>query len=325
VAAQQIVAILGPTASGKTRLGVDLARRYEGEIVSADSRQVYRRLNIGTGKDLTTYREGGKPVKYHLIDVVEPVEEYNLMKFCRETPGIIRGIEQRRHLPIIVGRTALYINSLLEGYQLPGGPPDAAMRKSWNNYSEVELAELLKDQAPDLYDELKDQNNRTRLYRALEKVQDRQTDHQLRSIADYSWLLLGVYFSRQEIHHRIKIRLEQRLADGMVQEIKGLHHSGISWERLDFLGLEYRYISRYLQGIISYDEMAEQLLAKIRQLAKRQDVWFRKMERNGHPIHWLPEGDFAQASKLVTSFLSNHPLPSPQIRLNDIRYGPKSE
>jgi len=317
--------VLGPTATGKTRLGVYLARRFGGEIVSADSRQVYRGLDIGTGKDLHEYTCGGPAVPFHLIDVVAPGEEYNLHRFMQDARRAIADIAARGKLPLIVGGTPLYINALLENYQLPGGAPDADLRQSLAQFTDRELAARLQSLAPELYART-DRTQRRRLLRALEIAAAAKTEH-ARNGLPYRLkpLLLAPLFPRSQVHARIAQRLQARLNDGLLTEVQRLHDQGLAWERLEALGLEYRFAALFLQGRLPREQFESSLLARIRRLCRAQDIWFRKMERAGWQIHWIPQGDQEKAAALTGRFLQNRPLPPPAQRLEDIRYGPRSQ
>ena len=317
----KVVVITGPTATGKTALAVGLARQFGGEIISVDSRQVFRGLDLGTGKDLEEYGTGAAAVPYHLIDVVEPTEDYHLLAFCRAAAVALDEIAGRGGLPIFCGGTPLYLDALLRGYTLPGAGPDAAARQDWKSKTAAELLDLLQTKDPAAWAGLKDRDNPTRIIRALEKC-DREAA-QFEPIATrIDPLVIGVFYPRREVHRRIEERLDRRLAAGMIDEVKQLHDRGVSWERLEFFGLEYRYIGRYLQGELSRAEMRDQLLFHIRKFAKRQDIWFRKMEREGRNIYWLDRAAQAEAPELIRRHLAGEPLPEPVIRIKDIHYGP---
>jgi tRNA dimethylallyltransferase len=319
----KVVFVTGPTATGKTSLAVDLARSFDGEIISVDSRQVYRGMDIGSGKDLADYEEGGAPVRHHLIDIVDPTDEYNLMSFCRDAKEAVIDIHARGKLPIFCGGTALYLNALISGHTLPGSAPDSELRKELRAKSTEELAELLKEKDSAAYESLKDKDNHVRLIRAIENIEG--ADHQVEPLAPLiEPLVIGVYFLRKEVHKRIEARLGARLESGMIEEVENLHKNGVSWEKLEFFGLEYRFVALYLQGKMPYEEMKEKLLFKIRKFAKSQDIWFRKIEREGTVIHWLEKGDRDEAETLLRGFLDGKRLPEPQIRLKDIHYGPTS-
>ncbi len=317
----KFVAITGPTASGKTALAVNLARHFNGEIISADSRQVFRGMDIGTGKDLAEYQE----IPYHLIDIIDPTEIYHLKRFMDDSATALAGIIKRGALPFFCGGTALYLDAILRGYELSGGEPDFLRRDELRGKSAAELAKRLRTLSPELYQSLDAPglNNHERLLRRLEKAEKSQeitVNHEIFKRCEK--LIIGVYFPRSEIRKRIKERLERRLSEGMIEEVAKLHdNAGVSWKRLELFGLEYRAIAEYLQGKIDLETMRSSLLIKIRQFAKRQDIWFRKMERNGLVIHWIERGDYEQSAKLVEDFLNHRQLPQPAIRLNNIRYG----
>ena len=319
----QCIVVLGPTATGKTRLAVALARRFNGDIISADSRQVYRGLDIGTGKDLAEYRTGGTPVSCHLIDIVDAAEEYHLFRFLADATAALRQISGDGRLPIIAGGTPLYLNALIEGYSPEGSGPDPRLRRELEALSDSELLAILEAEAPDVSART-DRTQRRRLVRAVEIARSRADSVAGTSAAPLNALLLGPYYPRATVHRRVEERLDERLRNGLIEEVRNLRGKGLDWERLDYFGLEYRYVSRYLQGQMCLDEMRNILLAKIRRFCKAQDVWFRKMEREGKVIYWIPEGDLDTASTLVRSFLAGDPLPTPEIRLKDTFYGPRS-
>jgi len=318
------VVITGPTATGKTALAVKLAARFGGEIISVDSRQVYRGMDVGTGKDLEEYTHDGQPVPHHLIDMVNPEDEYNLMEFCRDAWQAISDIAGRNKLPVLCGGTPMYLNAILSEYELPGGPPDSDLRKSLDGKTLDELLEILKRNDEKTYDAFKDRDNRYRLLRAIEKTAITTNALDESCFCKLYPLVIGVYFPRTEVHRRIEERLDRRLENGMIEEVKQLHQRGVSWERLEFFGLEYRFIALHLQGKLNYEEMRNQLLYRIRQFAKRQDIWFRKLEREGRTIFWIDQQKGPDPFKLVEDFLAGRPLPPPEISLKDIFYGPKT-
>jgi tRNA dimethylallyltransferase len=300
------IVITGPTATGKTRLAVALARRFQGEIISADSRQVYRRLDIGTGKDLQEYSEGGETVPTHLLDVVEPDEEFHLFRYLQLAWQALKAVSSRGRLPFLVGGTPLYLNAILDGYQLEGAPPDLERREQLELLDDAQLLQRLRELAPpDLFART-DKTQRRRLLRAVEMAEDLASGRPAPvfppGLDDY--LILAPLYPRPLVHQRMAERLDARLEQGLIEEVQGLLDSGISPARLDWLGLEYRYVGKYLSGELSRQEMRDTLLAHIRQFGKRQDIWFRKMEREGKTIHWLPEGNLEQATALVADFLS---------------------
>ena len=323
------VGVLGPTASGKTRLGVSLARQFSGEIISLDSRQLYCGLDLGTGKDLDEYAAapGTTPVPYHLIDVAEPNEAFDLFRYLALARDTIRDVHRRGRLPIGVGGTTLYLKALLDDYRLEGRGSTPAFRRDLELRTDDELLSLLAAKAPDIFARA-DRTQRRRIIRALEIARTRHTGQEeapgLGQELPLRPLLLAPYYPRAELHARIAARLDARLQAGLVAEVARLHAQGVSWERLDFFGLEYRYVARHLTGALSLAEMRNQLLARIRQFCRAQEIWFRKLEREGKVIYWIPGGDPGEAAHLVTSFLEEQPLPPPRLRLCEIYYGPRS-
>ena len=315
------IIITGPTASGKTSLAVALARKFNGEIISADSRQLYKGLDLGTGKDLADYAktETKTAVAYHLIDNVNVNEEYNLLRFCKDCAAAIRDIANRGKMPIICGGTPLYINAIVDGYKLPGAPSNADDRQFLRSLSCENLTNILKEKYPETAKDFKDWLNVNRLARAIEK--SAISEEKIAPIVnDLDYIIMAPFFHRKTIHKRVEQRLDERLEDGMIEEVKNLHKNGATWEWLNFLGLEYRYVSSYLQDKMSKQEMRDQLLIKIRQFVKRQDIWFRKMERENKVIYWLPQGDLAKATELTEMFLKEEQLPEVQIAIKDIKY-----
>jgi len=319
----KVIVITGPTATGKTSLAVKIGRSYNGEIISADSRQVYRGLDIGTGKDIEEYGTGDNAVKYHLIDIASPRKEYNLRQFNLDAINLINNIENNNKLPIIAGGSVLYIDSLISNYDFPRLPPDEEIRERFKNKSTSDLIEFLEANYPDIIKRQTSDLTRPRLTRLIEAVLSKR-NRRHSDASNFEWLIVGTFFQRSMVHKRIELRLDERLSNGMIEEIELLHKQGVSWERLDSFGLEYRYVSKMLKNEVSFAEMRLTLLAKIRKLARSQDVWFRKLEKKGHKIHWIPKGDFNKASLLISDFLKNKPIPEPTTRLMDIYYGPKS-
>ncbi|HOK04244.1 MAG TPA: tRNA (adenosine(37)-N6)-dimethylallyltransferase MiaA [Victivallales bacterium] len=309
----KVLFVIGPTASGKTKLAVHLAKEFEGEIISADSRQVYIGMDIGTGKDLEEYGE----VKYHLIDVISPAEEYNLANFRKDAINAISDISSRNKLPVICGGSVLYIDCLLSEYELPGMGYDKEERKKLKTLTNEELLKILGEKlSPD------EAQNKNRIIRRIERKNSSVKAEQFPFIINP--LIIGVLRERSEIHKRIELRLKKRINEGMIEEVKSLHEkNGLSWEKIEFFGLEYKYIALFLQKKMSKDEMYQVLLAKIRNLARKQDVWFRKLERKGHKIYWVKDGDVKIATDLVKKFITGSILPEPQIKISEINYGKK--
>lgn len=298
---RKIIVILGPTACGKTTLAVALARRLGGAVISADSRQVYRGLDIGSGKDLSEYTEGGEPVMTRLLDIADPAagEQYSLSDFMRDSKNAIRELDSLGKIPILCGGTGLYIHALIKGYELPGGPADRAFRNSVKNTDPAELAARVNQPLTNGED-----TNPYRLSRRIEIASAPVLSPYGGPLENAEYFVLGAYRPREEIHRRIEKRLDERLAHGMLEEIRDLHdRAGVSWERLAAFGLEYREVSRFLQGELPFQEMRDHLLVKIRQFAKRQDTWFRKMQKEGVEIHWVSPDRVDEAEALCRAFL----------------------
>ena len=288
---QKMITILGPTASGKTSLAAALAARIDAEIISADSRQVYRGMTIGTGKDLDDYRQGDRLIPYHLIDICEPGTKYNLFQYQQDFHLIYNNIVARGVRPILCGGTGLYIESVLKGYALSPVPQNQALRDKLADKSLAELTEMLED--------LKRRNhsvmhNRTdvdtaqRAIRAIE-IETYNLEHPTgnRTLPPIDSVIIGVDINREERRRKITQRLKQRLEEGMVDEIRQLLDRGIAPENLIYYGLEYKFVTEYVIGKTSYEEMFRQLEIAIHQFAKRQMTWFRGMERRGFTIHWI--------------------------------------
>ena len=278
------VVILGPTASGKTKLAVRLAGVMDGEIISVDSRQVYKGLNLGSGKDLHEY----KNIPYHLIDVAEPGQEYSLFEYLRDVQTALTKIESNSRLPVFAGGTGLYLNALLHGYSLTEAPVNPVLREALNELPLNELVARLESLKP--LHNATDSIERERTVRAIEiAVAEQANDNRSVKIGLES-MVIGIKYDADKLRIRIRQRLEARLADGLIEEVKGLQKQGLSWQKLDNFGLEYRYISWYLQGQLNKNDMQQKLVSAIVQFARKQLKWFRRMERNGISIRWL-DGD----------------------------------
>jgi tRNA dimethylallyltransferase len=276
-----LIVVLGPTASGKTRYAVELARKLNAEIISADSRQVYRGMSIGTGKDLEEYGD----VPYHLIDIVPAGTRFDLFQWRQAFEEAYQDIRSRGRIPILCGGTGLYIQAAVEGYSLRQVPPDENLRAELEQYSAEELIGKLSEYGP-LPDEGVLQSKR-RIIRALE-VAMYEKDHPV-VISEFppkKAYFIGTLVDREERNARIDARLDARLQNGLVEEVKGLLDSGIRPEDLMYYGLEYKFVTQYVLGILSYDEMRLMLSNAIHQFAKRQMTWFRGMEKDDVKIHW---------------------------------------
>lgn len=286
-----MITILGPTACGKTDLAAHLAYYIDGEIISADSRQVYRGMDIGTGKDLADYTVNGRQIPYHLIDICDPGEKYNLFRYQQDFHKAYSDIRSRGKVPILCGGTGLYIESVLRGYSLSPVPQNPELRKSLEGRSLAELTDILvnlKEQTGSAMHNTTDVDSCQRAIRAIEiESYNLQTPLEKRSMPPVDSLVIGVSIDRDLRRERITRRLKQRLDNGMVDEIRGLLDKGVSRDDLVYYGLEYKYVTMYAVGELSYDEMFRQLEIAIHQFAKRQMTWFRGMERRGVKINWI--------------------------------------
>ena len=284
-----LIAILGPTASGKTTLAAHLAAKLDTEIISADSRQVYRRMDLGTGKDLADYLVEGKQIPYHLIDIAEPGTKYNVYQFQQDFMQAYKDICQRGKLPVMCGGSGLYVESVLRGYQMADVPENKELRLQLEGKSLEELTEMLK-----VYKTLHnttDTDTTKRAIRAIE-IEEYYVKHGIRPTAEgnqplFRPLVIGVSIDRELRREKISRRLLQRLDEGMVDEVRNLLAEGIAPEDLIYYGLEYKYLTLYATGQLNYDQMVSQLEIAIHQFAKRQMTWFRGMERRGVQIHWI--------------------------------------
>jgi tRNA dimethylallyltransferase len=278
-----LLVVLGPTASGKTHLAVAVARHVDGEIISADSRQVYRGLDIGSGKDLNEYGE----VPYHLIDVVDPGYEFSLFDYLQHFKKAFNDIVSRGRVPILVGGTGLYLDAVLRGYELVAVAENLELHQELDSLTMGELSARLKRSRPEQHNTT-DLNDRMRLVRAIE-IAEAATgdDRETIVLPELSARVFGVRWPRDLLRQRITLRLKERLDQGMIEEVESLHSKGVSWEILEYYGLEYRFVAQYLQGHLSRNDLFQKLNSAIHKFAKRQDTWFRRMEKHGVDIHWL--------------------------------------
>lgn len=292
---KKLITILGPTACGKTSLAAALALRVDGEIISADSRQVYRRMDIGTGKDLSDYRPvvDGSTVNipYHLIDICEPGTKYNLYQYQQDFANAYADITARGKQPILCGGTGLYIEAVLKGYHLSPVPQNQELRDHLEGRSLQELTDMLielKAKNGSTMHNTTDVDSCQRAIRAIE-IETYNMEHPMpkRELPPVDSLIIGLQIDRELRRERISRRLKDRLEEGMVDEIRGLLDSGIAAEDLIYYGLEYKFVTQYVIGQLTYDEMFRQLEIAIHQFAKRQMTWFRGMERRGFTIHWI--------------------------------------
>ncbi len=294
---EKIIVIVGPTASGKTLLSIQLAQKYNGEIVSADSRQVYRGLDIGTGK---VTQEEMLCIPHHLIDVVSPHDTYTVADFVRDGRNTISDILSRGKLPIIVGGTFLYVDTLLGKVSTPEVPPDETLRASLEKLNTEELFLILSKKDPTRAGTI-DKSNKRRLIRALEIVDTLGSVPTTTPEKLYEALTLGISISKEDLLENISQRLSKRLSQGMVEEVQNLYKSGLSFDRLKELGIEYHYIAEFLQEKITYEEMREQIVTKSMQYSKRQMTWLKRDKE----ISWISPRNNDETVHLVTTFLKN--------------------
>ena len=293
-----LLVVLGTTASGKTSLAVQLARALNGEIISADSRQVYRGLDIGSGKDLDEYQE----IKYHLIDVTDPGYEYNIFAFQQDFITTFDDIQARQKLAIMAGGSALYVDSILKGYRLVEVPENPALREELAALEQSALVERLLSLKPKQHNTT-DILERDRLIRAIEiAIGEQNTDRDQVEFPNINPHVLAIKWQRDVVRQRITARLKARLKSGLIEEVEGLHRQGVSWETLYFYGLEYRFVGQFLQGQLNRNDMVQKLNTAIHQFAKKQDTWLRRLERSDIKIHWIDgtKDVLAQAMKSLS-------------------------
>jgi tRNA dimethylallyltransferase len=297
---RNLLVVLGPTASGKTGLAVRLARRIGGEILSADSRQVYRGMDLGTGKDLAEYGRSGEIVPSHLIDIRDPEEEFSVFAFQELFYPCFRKILGRGRIPVLAGGTGLYLDAVLRGYRMVAVPENPELREGLAGEQMESLRRSFLSLCPDAHNST-DLLERNRLIRAIEIAEcSRAHPRDPETPITVSPLVIGIRCERNDLRRKITLRLQARLEAGMIDEVRRLHDRGIAWKRLESFGLEYRYISLYLQEKITREEMFQTLNTRIHQFAKRQETWFRRMEKNGVRIHWIEGADEEAALGLIS-------------------------
>jgi tRNA dimethylallyltransferase len=291
----KVIAVVGPTSSGKTFLSIEIAKQFSGEVISADSRQVYAGMDIGTGK-VTSEEMAGVP--HHLLSIVNPSEVYTGSDFLNDAASAIADITSRNKMPIVAGGTFFYLD-LLRGKITPAPvEPNEDFRNSLAHFKDDELFAQLQEKDPNRAATI-DPFNRRRLVRALEVIEALGSVPKHTLTSPYTWLVIGIETSNETLQNKIHDRLIARLESGMIEEVKRLHEQGVSFERLDDLGLEYRYIGRYLQNNLTYDEMVSELETKIRQYAKRQSTWLKR----DNEIEWYPAENRSAIFSRIQKFL----------------------
>lgn len=282
----ELITIVGPTASGKTSFAALLADALDAEIISADSRQVYRRMNIGTGKDLADYTVNGRQIPFHLIDICEPGRKYNVFEYQHDFYRVYEEIRRRSRLPILCGGTGMYVEAVLRGYRLLDVPPDPVLRERLKDKPLAELEQLLSS-----YKKLHNKTDIDTVQRAIRAIEIEEY-YRIQPPAANEYqppdsLIIGIDPGRELRRERISKRLKARLDEGMAEEVRSLLAEGLSPEDLIYYGLEYKYLTLYITGRLSFEEMVKQLEIAIHRFAKRQMTWFRGMERRGFTIHWV--------------------------------------
>lgn len=293
-----LITILGPTAAGKTAVAVHLAARLSGEVISADSRQVYRGMDIGTGKDYADYFVDGVEIPSHLVDIENAGAHYNVYRFQSDFIKAFNEVQSRKRIPVLCGGSGLYIEAVLKDYRLIEVPPNKELRKTLAGKSLEELSAILRDLKPKLHNHTDVETDR-RAIRAIEIEKYYAEHEELDSeMPEIDSLNIGIQLDREIRRERITSRLKQRLEEGMLEEVQMLLDSGLKSEQLIYYGLEYKYLTLHLTGDLSYDEMFTQLEIAIHQFAKRQMTWFRGMEKRGTEIHWI-DGSLTMGEKIV--------------------------
>ena len=303
------VVIVGPTSSGKTSLAVSLALEYQGEIISADSRQVYKGMDIGTGKDLAEYkietRNGIREIPHHLIDVCEPRDSFNLSQYLRLANEALDKVASSKKLPLIVGGTGLYVQALVDNYQISKVKENTSLRDRLEKENLSKVQDIFQQKYFNFFSKLNnsDKNNKRRLIRYLEILKDNGSLDRKTKHPNFEFLVLAIDVDREELRKRIKKRIVDRLdKEDMIGEVNSLHESGLSWNRLESFGLEYRYISQYLQSKISHNDMVENLHTATCRFAKRQRAWFRRWQKQGREIHFITS--LKEAKEKIDDFIN---------------------
>jgi len=295
----KLIVILGPTATGKTNLAVQLALKLNGEIISADSRQLYRGMDIGTGKDLDEYLVNDIEIPFHLIDTLDPSENYSVFRFSTDFHRCKETIEKQNKIPILCGGTALYIESVLLNYEMSDTKPNNELREELESWTLEDLSAHLKTLDPEFH-AIWQCDSKRRIIRGIEIASNPEKSYPNYNKIDLNdVIVLGVEYPRETIRERITSRLEYRLENGMIEEVEALIKNGLSQERLEYFGLEYRWVGRYLNKEIDRETMFEKLNTAIHQFAKRQMTFFRRMQKRGIQIHWIPNGEVAIALKVI--------------------------
>ena len=298
-----LVVVLGPTATGKTKLAVKIANQYNGEIISADSRQIYKGMDIGTGKDLKEYQINKNYILYHLIDILDPQSNYSVYQFKQDFTKIYNSLVKKNKLPILCGGTGLYIESVLLDYKIPNVGPNDNLRAMLDKNSLKDLIEHLKSIDADKYDENYHVTKR-RIIRTIEIIKSNKKLNFNQTIKIKNPLIIGLNFEREKLLNNIQKRLQKRIESGMIEEVQTLVDNGMGLDRLKYFGLEYKFIGQYLFDEIPYQDMLEKLNYAINRFSKRQMTFFRRMEKRGLEITWVSENNLDLIYKYLDQYLS---------------------
>ena len=297
-----LIVILGPTATGKTKLAVQIANKINSEIISADSRQVYKGMNIGTGKDLHEYTLKNKKIPYHLIDIISPQNEYNVLQFQKDAYKIISKLKGKNKIPIICGGTGLYIESVLLNYNIPSIAPNYSLRNKLSKSSLKDLMNYLKKMNKNVYNPSY-HNTKRRIIRQIELLSSNKNKNNSINRSLNNPLVIGLKIDREILLEKIKTRLDNRFNEGMIEEVERLIEKGITFERLKYFGLEYKLIGKYLFKELTLDDMKQNLLYAINKFSKRQMTFFRRMEKRGIAINWIKYNCYEKIDLLVNQYL----------------------
>ena len=298
-----LVVVLGPTATGKTKLAVKIANKYKGEIISADSRQIYKGMDIGTGKDLKEYQINQNYILHHLIDILDPQSNYSVYQFKQDFAKIYNSLVKKNKLPILCGGTGLYIESVLLDYKIPNVGPNDNLRAMLDKNSLQDLIEHLKSIDADKYDENYHVTKR-RIIRTIEIIKSNKKLNFNQTIKIKNPLIIGLNFEREKLLNNIQKRLQKRIESGMIEEVQTLIDNGMGLDRLKYFGLEYKFIGQYLFDEIPYQDMLEKLNYAINRFSKRQMTFFRRMEKRGLEITWVSENNLDLIHKYLDQYLS---------------------
>ena len=301
-----LIVILGPTATGKTNLAVQIAKRYPAEIISADSRQVYKDMDIGTGKDIEEYTIDGQTIPYHLIDIISPTQDYSVFQFQKDFYKCYKEIRRRKSIPILCGGTGLYLESILLNYNMAEVNPNPELREKLEKESHEELIQKLKELSPQLHNTT-DLSSKKRTIRAIEialfKEKGRgRKEKEKREDIHFKFCVIAIAPERNIVRDRITNRLKVRLKSGLIDEVENMLKNGLNRDRLDYFGLEYKFIGQFLDGSINYNDMFQKLNTAIHQFSKRQMTFFRRMEKRGIQINWVENNEFEGVSEFLTKY-----------------------